>query len=180
MKYFDRPLRNLTLAVVVATAISTTAASIGAQNGSPVPRMWNDDEVAGLEVPLSHATFSPKHVSAEYYYQIPIRPIFRSYAVYGPGREPAGYFESLQQKDPEQIRIEASQGRSSRLGSLYLGLHDVDRAWKGFDWDAMNRLHEKGFISDPRGKVKSVAFTEEGLIEARRLLQELFSIDGSL
>jgi uncharacterized protein DUF6429 len=66
------------------------------------------------------------------------------------------------------------------LALLYLGLHDVDRAWKGFDWDAMNRLHEKGFISDPRGKAKSVAFTEEGLIEARRLLQQLFSIDGSL
>jgi hypothetical protein len=105
MKYFARPLRNLTLAVV-ATAISMTVASIGAQNGSPVPRVWNDNEMARLEVPLSHAAFSPKHVSAEYYYQIPIRPIFRSYAVYAPGREPAGYFESLRQKDPEQIRIE--------------------------------------------------------------------------
>jgi hypothetical protein len=58
-----------------------------------------------------------------------------------------------------------------------LGLHEVDRIWKEFDWEAMNRLHEKGFISDPRGKAKSVAFTEKGLIEARRLLQELFSID---
>jgi hypothetical protein len=66
------------------------------------------------------------------------------------------------------------------LALLYLGLHDVDRVWKGFDWEAMNRLHEKGFISDPRGKAKSVAFTEEGLIEARRLLQELFSIDRPL
>jgi hypothetical protein len=63
------------------------------------------------------------------------------------------------------------------LALLYLGLHDVDRTWKGFDWEAMNRLHEKGFISDPRGKAKSVAFTGKGLIEARRLLQELFSID---
>ena len=61
------------------------------------------------------------------------------------------------------------------LALLYLGLHDVDRAWKGFDWEVMNRLHEKGFVSDPRGKAKSVAFTERGLIEARRLLQELFS-----
>jgi hypothetical protein len=66
------------------------------------------------------------------------------------------------------------------LALLYLGLHDVDRAWKGFDWEAMNRLHEKGFISDPRGKTKSVAFTEKGLIEARRLLQELFLIDPPL
>lgn len=64
------------------------------------------------------------------------------------------------------------------LALLYLGLHDVNRAWKGFDWDAMNRLHDKGLISDPRGKAKSVAFTEEGLLEARRLLQELFLIDS--
>ena len=64
------------------------------------------------------------------------------------------------------------------LALLYLGLHDEARAWKGFDWEAMNRLHDKGFISDPRGKAKSVAFTEEGLIEARRLLQELFAIDN--
>ena len=66
------------------------------------------------------------------------------------------------------------------LALLSLGLHDVDRAWKGFDWEAMNRLHEKGFISDPRGKTKSVRLTEEGLIEARRLVQQLFSNDGPL
>jgi hypothetical protein len=66
------------------------------------------------------------------------------------------------------------------LALLYLGLHDVDRAWKGFDWEAMNRLHKKGFISDPRGKAKSVVFTERGLIEAQRLLQELFSVDRPL
>jgi hypothetical protein len=52
------------------------------------------------------------------------------------------------------------------LALLYLGLHDGDRAWKSFDWDAMARLHEKGFISDPVGKAKSVEFTEQGLRES--------------
>jgi hypothetical protein len=33
------------------------------------------------------------------------------------------------------------------LALLTLGLHDHGRAWKGFDWDALSRLHEKGFIS---------------------------------
>jgi hypothetical protein len=61
------------------------------------------------------------------------------------------------------------------LALLSLGLHEEVRAWKGFDWEAMNRLHQKGLISDPRGKAKSVVFTEEGLREARRLLEELFS-----
>ena len=61
------------------------------------------------------------------------------------------------------------------LALLLLGRHDGDRAWKGFDWEAMNRLYEKGFISDPRGKTKSVVFTEKGLIEAERLLEKLFT-----
>jgi hypothetical protein len=61
------------------------------------------------------------------------------------------------------------------LALLYLGLHDGERAWKGFDWEAMNRLHDKGFISDPRGRAQSVVFTETGLGEARRLLDALFS-----
>jgi hypothetical protein len=64
------------------------------------------------------------------------------------------------------------------LALLCLGLHDGVRAWKGFDWDAMNRLHEQGFMSDPRGKVKSIVFTEAGLAEARRLLEQLFSADA--
>lgn len=60
------------------------------------------------------------------------------------------------------------------LALLYLGLHQERRAWKGFDWDAMNRLHENGYISDPVGKAKSVVFTDEGLFESKRLLEELF------
>lgn len=60
------------------------------------------------------------------------------------------------------------------LALLRLGLHDGARAWKSFDWDAMDRLHEKGYISDPRSKAKSVVFSEHGLAEAERLLRELF------
>jgi hypothetical protein len=60
------------------------------------------------------------------------------------------------------------------LALLLLGRHDEYRVWKGFDWDAMDRLHEKGFISDPKGKAKSVLLTDEGLAEAERLFEELF------
>ena len=60
------------------------------------------------------------------------------------------------------------------LALLSLGLHDGYRAWKGFDWDAMDRLHEKGFISDPRSKAKSVVLTEEGLSRSRELFDRLF------
>jgi hypothetical protein len=60
------------------------------------------------------------------------------------------------------------------LALLHLTLHDKDRAWKAFDWDAMNRLHEKGFICDPVNTAKSVVLTDEGLAESKRLFAELF------
>jgi hypothetical protein len=64
------------------------------------------------------------------------------------------------------------------LALLYHGLHDGRRAWKGFDWDALDRLHEQGFISDPRKKAKSILFTEEGEQRAEQLLSELFGKSG--
>jgi hypothetical protein len=60
------------------------------------------------------------------------------------------------------------------LALLCLGRHDEWRAWKSFDWDAMDRLHEKGLISDPVGKAKSVVFSEEGLRRSEALFQEMF------
>lgn len=43
------------------------------------------------------------------------------------------------------------------------------------DWDAMDRLHEKGYISNPVGKAKSVRMADEGLRESERLFETLFS-----
>jgi hypothetical protein len=48
------------------------------------------------------------------------------------------------------------------LAFLFLTLHDGGRAWKGHDWDAMDRLQKKGMILDPVGKAKSVTLTEQG------------------
>ena len=61
------------------------------------------------------------------------------------------------------------------LALLYLGLHNQYRAWKGFDWDAMGRLHQKGMIDDPVGKAKSVGFTEEGLRRSCELFEAMFT-----
>ena len=63
------------------------------------------------------------------------------------------------------------------LALLYLTLHDAARAWKSFDWAALNRLHQKGYISNPVGKAKSVVFTDEGLGAAERQFKQLFAKD---
>ena len=36
------------------------------------------------------------------------------------------------------------------------------RASKGMDWDRLDQLYARGWIGDPKGKAKSVAFTTEG------------------
>ena len=50
----------------------------------------------------------------------------------------------------------------------------VTRAWKGHDWETMERLHTKGWIEDPRNKNKSVVFTGEGKRRAEELFRRLF------
>ncbi|TCO69473.1 DUF6429 family protein [Chromatocurvus halotolerans] len=67
------------------------------------------------------------------------------------------------------MEIDEEEIDEAVLARLYLTLHDGGRAWKSFDWDAMNRLHEKGFIESPVGKAKSVLFTEDGLKASERL-----------
>jgi hypothetical protein len=64
------------------------------------------------------------------------------------------------------------------LALLRLGLHDGARAWKGFDWDALDRLHRKGMIDSPVGRARSVVMTESGLRESARLLRALFGRAG--
>ncbi len=60
------------------------------------------------------------------------------------------------------------------LALLFLSLDRDGRSWKSFDWDAMNRLHEKGFISNPIGKAKSVVLTDEGAERSEQLFRALF------
>lgn len=73
------------------------------------------------------------------------------------------------------MEIDTDRIDDAVLALLLLGLHDGGRVWKSFDWDAMNRLHQKGFISDPVGKAKSVVLSEAGQREAERLFQAMFA-----
>src|SRR4051812_32142218 len=65
-----------------------------------IPRTWDDASIQTLEVPLAHASASPVHVNASYYYRIPVRPIYKSYPVYESSHEPKGYWKWLQNREP--------------------------------------------------------------------------------
>lgn len=61
------------------------------------------------------------------------------------------------------------------LGVMYFGLHDGPRTWKGFAWELLDRLHAKGYISDPVGRAKSVVLTDKGLERSMQVVRENFA-----
>jgi hypothetical protein len=83
-----------------------------------------------------------------------------------------------------QTDIDTDRIDEAVLALMFLTLHDLDqlsgyaRAWKSFDWEAMNRLYEKDLISDPKNKAKSVVMTSEGVRRAKALFHELFAKSG--
>ncbi len=94
--------------------LSTIAGLAMAQAFHPeIPRAWDDREVAGFELPLAQPDRSPRYLSATEYYSLEVMPIYRGYPVYLPEKEPAGYIESLKQKEPE-IVFDPAQLRSEQ------------------------------------------------------------------
>ena len=51
----------------------------------------------------------------------------------------------------------------------------ITRAWKGQDWDVLDRLHKKGLISDPKSKAKSVMLSDDAEKESARLFEKYFA-----
>jgi hypothetical protein len=62
-------------------------------------------------------------------------------------------------KDYDKDRID-----DAAMAFLFLTMWDESnetRAWKSFDWATTDRLHQKGYPSNPKGRSKSVIFTEK-------------------
>ena len=82
--------------------LGVASASIGALLllQPAVPRVWDARELASFELPLVQADRSARHATPDYYYRRAVRPIYKSYPIYAPGREPAGYMDWLAQQEP--------------------------------------------------------------------------------
>jgi hypothetical protein len=70
------------------------------------------------------------------------------------------------------------------LALLYLtsfSEHGFTKCWKGHSWEVLDRLHAKGWISDPKSKAKSVVLSKEGAERSEALFAKMFgevSADG--
>jgi hypothetical protein len=97
---------------IAVSAVLLSHYSITAQSFHPeIPRSWDDREVETFEVPLAQADRSPRYMTSTDYYALKERVLYRSYPVYSPGREPAGYREWLKKREPEII-FDASKLRT--------------------------------------------------------------------
>lgn len=84
--------------------LSITSLVCTAQSFHPsIPKAWDDSETTSFELPLAQADRSPRYPSAKLYYEMAVRPVYRTYPFYIPDKEPAGYWESLQEKEPEVV-----------------------------------------------------------------------------
>ncbi len=83
----------------------------------------------------------------------------------------------------EEIYISGMNYNEDKVDEMVLALlhltssraHGIVRAWKGHDWDALDRLHQKGLIRDPKSKSKSVVLSDDGARKAQELFERFCS-----
>ena len=64
---------------LLSSAILSLTSIVFAQDFRPeIPRVWDDKEVAGFEMPLAQRDRSPRYMTAAEYYALKVRPIYRS------------------------------------------------------------------------------------------------------
>lgn len=69
-------------------------------------KVWDEAALHTFELPHADPKMKVKHVSAQYYYSIPVRPIYKSYPIYYPGRAPKekdDYLDWLKKQKPQLI-----------------------------------------------------------------------------
>jgi cytochrome c553 len=115
---YTKRIRLLMLSLFVGFGIFTLIESGQAQKRdtafSPqIPKAWDEESVRSWSLPLAGLGQPPTYISADYYYRMSERTLYRTYPVYAPGQEPPGYMDWLRQQesevafDPAKLKTEA-------------------------------------------------------------------------
>lgn len=132
-------------------------------NFSPViPKTWEEKAIASVELPLASTGVPPEPIPTDYFYRMAVRPIYRSYPIYAPGKEPPGYFERLKQLEPE-IDFDSATLRTEpdwiKIGEL---VFDAPTAYESDDPDPVVTLAD---VRNPMWYEKvRVALTTDGVM----------------
>jgi hypothetical protein len=89
--------------VLLAIALVSSGAVQPNDGVIEAPRFWNDHDLSDWATPVAGLNARPGHYSEQEYYAAPVGEFVRTYPVYFPGREPAGYWDRLQHAKPEPL-----------------------------------------------------------------------------
>src|SRR5947209_1399293 len=96
-----RSMLLLSSALIVFSLITAShAQKRAAAYETAIPKTWDEQALADLQVPLADSSRNPHDISADDYYRIPVRPIYKSYPKYDPDHEPRGYLAWLRRQEP--------------------------------------------------------------------------------
>src|SRR5690349_8230461 len=93
-----------------------------------IPKTWDEAALSEWATPLAGINVRATHISSKEYYSLPIDNL-KTYPVYFPGREPAGYWEMLQRVgpkpliEPEKLKTEADWVEAGR--QIFLGADHI-------------------------------------------------------
>jgi hypothetical protein len=169
---------SVAIFVLVVTAascadLSSVSPPVARADGSSVnrftptiPKVWDDAIIALLELPSVEPAYSPKQITAEYYYQIPVRSIYRSYPVYHPDREPPGYLDALLQKEPQIVWDDRDHRPDLQTESDWVKAGEVVfDAPTRYDPRTISSAGQKLFVRDPAWYERTgTPVTREGVL----------------
>lgn len=149
-------IATLFISVVVLSFIA------GSKYKNSIPKLWDDEKVKTVHLPMADKTVELKPISEELFYKLKEKVVYKTYPLYMPGREPKGYYEWLMKQDPEII-FDASKLKSEedwiKAGEIIYEMPEnysmvLDSA---FDMKNLNNFFEEM-------KAIHVPFTKEGII----------------
>lgn len=131
-------MHHVAVLFVLALTASWALASTQAPFRPDIPRVWDDEAIADMEIPLPEPAPRPRHVSAAYYYSIPELTLYKSYPLVPPAQQ-AEHLKWLEQQepviafDPARLRtekdwLEAARWCSDRRSIPFLSSQDAASA----------------------------------------------------
>ena len=139
-----------------------------------IPKTWDEEKLATMELPLADSTVKVKHYPADQYYQIPEMSVYKTYPVYIGGKEPPGYYDWLKQQEPEII-FDVSQLKTEddwikageHVFDMPIAFTPVDSAYAKDFVTRSNLWREMNFPSSKDGIVPGLFYVvkEKGVVE---------------
>lgn len=184
--------------VVASFGLMLFSLSLGQEpeiNRSVIPKTWDLQAIDAFQMQLADPKVSTKLISSSYYYSIPVRPIYKSYDVYRPDREPRGYMDQLKRKEPQvifdssKLKSEADWIKAGEMvfdapiefvtdGILYSEI-------RGMDWFVKNKVPvtNEGVMPFMRWVVREKGKVELGILSCAqchtRLMPDGTTIKGA-